>query len=144
VFTRIDPARKSEFWINPGFLTAHFDTDEDLNGANTGLGAEYRFNSIASAVVGRFYNSDREYSNYAGVIFQPIAFGPVRIGVTVAGVDGYANMNHGGWFPALIPTATWEYKRFGINVGVIPSYQDRLHGGITVQFKFKLYEQPGE
>jgi hypothetical protein len=27
----------------------------------------------------------------------------------------------------------------GVNVGVIPSYKDRLYGGISVQLKVKLF-----
>ena len=49
LFTKIDPAPKSEFWLDTGFATAHFDSDKDLNGANKGLGAEYRFNGATAA-----------------------------------------------------------------------------------------------
>ncbi len=139
-FTKIDPAPKSEFWLDTGFATAHFESDKDLNGANKGLGAEYRWNGTLSATVGRFYNSDRQWSNYAGVIWQPYAVGPVRVGLAVAGFDGYPNMRDGGWFPAAIPTLTYEYKRVGLNVGIIPTYKDRLYGGISFQLKLKLFE----
>ncbi|VXB85880.1 hypothetical protein [Massilia sp. 9I] len=140
LFTKIDPAPKSEFWLDTGFATAHFDSDKDLNGANKGLGAEYRWSGTMAATVGRFYNSDRQWSNYAGLIWQPYAVGPVRVGVAVAAFDGYPNMRNGGWFPAAIPTLTYEYKRVGLNVGIIPTYKDRLYGGVSFQLKFKLFE----
>lgn len=140
LFTRIDPAPKSELWLDTGFATWHFDSDKDLNGANRGLGAEYRFSGTLAATAGRFYNSDREYSNYAGVIWQPYAIGPVRLGAAIAAFNGYPNMRNGGWFPAAIPTATMEYGRVGVNIGIVPSYKDRLYGGISVQLKFKLFE----
>jgi hypothetical protein len=139
-FTRVDPAPKSEFWVDSGFLTLHFNQGKDLNGENHGLGAEYKFTGTLSAAAGRFYNSDRQYSNYAGVIWQPFAVGPVRVGAALAAFDGYPRMHDGGWFPAAIPTATFEYRRIGVNIGVIPSYKDRLYGGISVQLKFKLFE----
>jgi hypothetical protein len=139
LFTKIDATPKSEFWLDSGFATYHFDRDKDLNGANWGLGAEYRFSGTMAATVGRFYNSDREYSNYAGVIWQPYAIGPVRLGAAIAAFNGYPHMRDGGWFPALVPTLTYEYKRVGVNVGIIPSYKDRLYGGISVQLKFKLF-----
>ena len=139
-FTRIDAAPRSEFWLDTGFATAHWDTDKDLNGANKGLGAEYRFSGTMAATVGRFYNSDRAWSNYAGVIWQPYAVGPVRVGLALAAFDGYPNMRHGGWFPAAIPTLTYEYRRVGVNVGMIPSYKDRLFGGVSRQLKFKLFD----
>jgi hypothetical protein len=141
LFAKVDAAPKSEGWIDSGFLTAHFNRGKNLNGENHGLGAEYKFSGTMSAAVGRFYNSDREYSTYAGVIWQPYAIGPVRIGAALAAFNGYPHMREGGWFPAAIPTATWEYKRFGVNLGVVPSYKDRLYGGISVQVKFKLFEQ---
>jgi hypothetical protein len=139
-FTRIDAAPKSEFWLDTGFATAHFDSDKDLNGANQGLAGEYRFSGTMAATLGRFYNSDRQWSNYAGLIWQPYAVGPVRVGLALAAFDGYPNMRHGGWFPAAIPTLTYEYQRVGVNVGIIPSYRDRLYGGVSVQLKLKLFE----
>jgi hypothetical protein len=139
LFTKIDAAPKSEFWLDSGFATYHFNRDKDLNGGNRGLGFEYRFSGTMSAVAGRFYNSDREYSNYAGVIWQPYAIGPVRLGAAIAGFNGYPHMRDGGWFPALVPTLTYEYKRVGVNVGIVPSYKDRLYGGISVQLKLKVF-----
>jgi hypothetical protein len=140
VFTKIDPARVREFWIDSGFATYHFDRDKDLNGGNTGLGVEYRVRGDWALMAGRFYNSDRRYSNYAGALWQPVAIGPVRLGAVIAGFNGYPHMGEGGWFPALIPVATIEYKRFGVNVGFVPTYKDRLYGGISVQLKFKLVD----
>ncbi|MGH8853131.1 MAG: hypothetical protein ACREWI_02520 [Telluria sp.] len=140
LFTTIDAAPKSEFWLNTGFATAHFDSDKGLNGANKGLAAEYRFSGTMAATAGRFYNSDRHSSNYAGVIWQPYAVGPVRVGLAIAAFDGYPHMRDGGWFPAAIPTLTYEVKRVGVNVGIIPTYRDRLYGGVSLQLKFKLFE----
>lgn len=140
LFTKIDPAPKSELWLDSGFATWHFDSDQDLNGANRGLGAEYRFSGTLAATAGRFYNSDRAYSNYAGVIWQPYAIGPVRLGAAIAAFNGYPNMRSGGWFPAAIPTATVEYGRVGVNIGIVPSYKDRLYGGVSVQLKLKLFD----
>jgi hypothetical protein len=138
IFTKIEAAPKSEFWLDTGFATAHFDSDKDLNGANKGLGVEYRFSGTMAATAGRFYNSDRQWSNYAGLIWQPYALGPVRLGLAVAAFDGYPHMREGGWFPAAIPTLTYEYQRVGLNVGIIPTYKDRLYGGVSVQIKFNL------
>lgn len=139
LFTKIDADPKSEFWIDSGFATYHFDRDKNLNGGNRGLGFEYRFSGTMAAAGGRFVNSDRFYSNYAGVLWQPYALGPVRLGAAIAAFDGYPKMRDRGWFPAVVPTFTVEYRRLGVNVGVIPSYKDRLYGGISVQLKVKLF-----
>lgn len=140
LFATIDPARRSELWIDSGFYTFHFDGDKDLNDNNKGLALEYRFNGAMAATAGRFYNSDRAWSNYAGVIWQPYSVGPVRVGLALAAFDGYPKTRDGGWFPAAIPTLTYEYGRVGVNVGIMPDYRDRLYGGVSVQLKFKLFE----
>ena len=140
-FTKIDPAPTSELWIDTGFYTAHFDGDKDLNNNNKGLALEYRFSGTLAATGGRFYNSDRAWSNYAGVIWQPYAVGPVRVGLALAAFDGYPKTRNGGWFPGVIPTLTYEYQRVGVNVGIIPNYKDRLYGGISFQLKFKLFQR---
>lgn len=134
-----DTPRTSEFWIDSGFATWHFNQNKNLNGGNRGLGVEYRFADTMALAAGRFVNSDRAYSNYAGVIWQPWTIGPVRVGAAIAGFNGYPKMRDGGWFPAAIPTLSYEYKRVGLNVGIIPSYKDRLYGGISVQLKLKLF-----
>lgn len=136
----VQPEPLSETWVNPGFLTAHFDRDQGLNGENWGLGIEHRFSTVWSVTAGRFYNSDREYSNYAGVYYQPWRVGVVRLGAVVGAFDGYPNFREGGWFPALLPAASIEYKRVGLNIAFIPSYKDRLYGGIAFQARFKLTE----
>jgi hypothetical protein len=39
-----------------------------------------------------------------------------------------------------VPTLTYEYRRVGMNIGIVPSYKDRLYGGVSVQLKLKLFE----
>lgn len=131
--------KRSELWLATGFATYHFQSDKDLNGRNPGVGIEYRFSDEAAVTAGRFYNSDREHSRYAGVYYQPWTYRGVKLGAVLGAFDGYPNMRDGGWFPALIPAATYEYKRVGVNLAVIPTYKNRLHGGISLQLKFKLF-----
>lgn len=136
------PEKTRELWLASGFATYHFDTENDLelNGRNPGIGVEFKFHETASVTAGRFYNSDRAHSRYAGVLYQPWALGPVRLGAVLAAFDGYPRIRNGGWFLAPVPAVTVEYKKVGINVAVVPTYKDRLYGGISVQLKFKLWE----
>jgi hypothetical protein len=128
----------NEVWVNAGFMTAHYDRDADLSGENFGLGAEYRWSPQWSAVAGRFRNSDRARSNYLGVTYQPWEIGGVKLGAVVAAFNGYPFMRNGAWFPAVIPVASLEGDRLGLNVGFIPSYKNRLYGGISFQLKLKV------
>ncbi|KQQ45065.1 hypothetical protein ASF61_20740 [Duganella sp. Leaf126] len=139
-FGMIASAPLQQVWLNAGFYSYHFDRNRGLNDSNPGLGAEYRFSTVASATAGRFYNSDRQYSNYVGVYYQPVRIGPVRLGAVVGAFDGYPHMRDGGWFPAAIPTASVEYKRVGVNIAVVPKYKDRLYGALSVQLKLKVFE----
>ena len=136
----IKPETKSQLWINPGMVSYHFQQDKNFNNGNWGAGLEYRFNSVASVTAGRFYNSDRDYSNYAGIYYQPIAIGPIKIGAVIGGFNGYPSTNNGGWFAAALPALTWEGDWVGANVFLIPTIGDRVHGAISLQVKLKIWE----
>ena len=133
-----DSMTLSETWINVGFYSYHFQRDNGLNDSNPGIGAEYRFSSKSSITAGRFYNSDRQYSNYVGAYYQPFSIGVVRIGVVAGAFNGYPKMRNGGWFLAAIPVASVEYQRVGLNVSLVPSYKDRLYGALSFQLKSKF------
>ena len=132
----------SRLWINPGFYSLHFDRDKDLENANYGLGVEWVLNDQWSLTAGAFHNSDRERSHYVGAYFMPFEWQGIKFGAAVGAFDGYPNYKDGGWFPALIPTAAYESRYWGLNVGIIPSYKDRLHGALTFQFKFRFAAPP--
>jgi hypothetical protein len=139
LFTLIDAKPISEVWLNPGFLSYHWDRDKDLNGDNYGLGAEYRFSTVASVTAGEFYNSDRAHSEYLGLYYQPIGIGPVRFGAAFGGFNGYPHEKNGGWFLAAIPAASYDYKNVGLTVSFVPTYADRLYGSLSFQFNLKVY-----
>ena len=140
LFGMIESQPASEVWLNPGFYSYHFQRDKGFDDRNPGLGGEYRFSTVSSMTAGRFYNSDRQYSNYAGMYYQPFAIGRVRLGAVVGGFNGYPRMRGGGWFLAAIPAASLEYERFGVNLTLVPSYQDRLHGALSFQLKLKVFD----
>lgn len=129
----------SELWLNPGLYSLHFQRDKGLNDNNLGIGFEYRYSTVNSVTAGVIDNSDRKTSRYAGWYWQPLAAGPVRIGAVAGAMDGYPKFRDGGWFPVLLPAASVEYKRVGLNVLVIPTYKDRLYGAISFQLKLKVY-----
>jgi hypothetical protein len=138
LFALVDSKPISETWLNAGFYSYHFQRNKGLNDRNPGLGIEYRYSTVASVTAGRFYNSDRAYSNYAGVYYQPWAIGPVRLGAVMGGFSGYPKMRNGGWFLAAVPVASIENSRVGVNIGFVPSYKDRLYGALSFQLKLKL------
>lgn len=135
----VEPRSLSEFWLNPGFYSYHFQKDIGLNNVNEGLGIEYRYSSVSAVTAGYFRNSDWQTSRYAGWYWQPLALGPARIGAVFGVLDGYPRMNNGGGFIAGIPTISVEYKSIGANLMLIPTYEDRLHGALSLQIKLKIF-----
>ena len=93
-------SKSNELWLTTGFATYHFQSEKDLNGRNPGVGLEYRFADALSVTAGRFFNSDRQHSRYAGLYYQPWQYNGVRLGAVVGGFDGYPKMRDGGWFVA--------------------------------------------
>jgi hypothetical protein len=128
----------SRLWINAGFYSAHFDTDKGLRNANPGLGFEYKLDERWSATAGRFINSDNAHSSYVGAYYQPWVVSGVKLGVVGGAFNGYPKAFNGGWFPAVLPVATWEGERFGLNVALVPALKDRLYGALSFQLKFRL------
>jgi hypothetical protein len=137
------PLAQAEFeanplWLNAGFYSAHFDTGKGLRNANPGLGFEYKLDDTWSATAGRFINSDNAHSSYIGAYYQPWTVAGAKLGVVGGAFNGYPKAFNGGWFPAVIPVATWEGERFGLNVALVPPLKDRLYGAVSFQLKFRL------
>ena len=130
----------SRLWLNAGFYSAHFDTDKGLRNANPGLGFEYKLNDTWSATAGRFINSDNAHSSYAGTYYQPWHLGVVKLGVVAGAFNGYPKAFGGGWFPAVIPVATYESGRWGLNMALVPPLKDRLYGAVSFQLKFRFQD----
>ena len=125
-------------WVNPGFYSFHFERDKHLNNVNTGLGIEVPLNDTYALTAGVFRNSDRATSNYLGVYVMPFQLGRFKAGAVVGGFNGYPNANHGGWFPAIIPVLALEGRQLGMNVSFVPTVQDKLHGAISFQVKYRF------
>ncbi|MBI4938091.1 MAG: hypothetical protein HY846_07725 [Nitrosomonadales bacterium] len=126
-------------WINAGFISHHFERNKGLQGNNYGLGVQVALSQTLSAVAGQFRNSNDACSRYLGWIWQPYRIGLARLGLLAGGIDGYPKMQNGGWFPLVIPVASFEYKAVGMNITVVPGYQDKLHGAVAVQFKLRVW-----
>ena len=128
----------SRLWLNAGFYSAHFDTNKGLRNANPGLGFEYKVDDTWSATAGRFINSDNAHSSYIGAYYQPWTLAGAKLGVVGGAFNGYPKAFNGGWFPAVIPVATWEGPHVGLNVALVPPLKDRLYGAVSFQLKFRL------
>lgn len=136
----ITPTQKSELWLNPGFYSYHFDENKSFNSINYGFGAEYQFSSVASVTIGTYRNSYYHQSQYVGMYWQPIAIGPIKMGLVAGGFNGYSNTNNGGWFPAALPAFSIEGQHVGLNLLFIPTIPNRVSGSLSLQLKIKVLD----
>lgn len=126
-----------EVWINVGGFSRHFARHNGYNENNLGLGAEYRTSAELSYMVGAYDNSVRKTTSYLAVNWQPWSLGPIKLGGTLGVMNGYPSLAKGGTFFAALPMATWEGRRYGVNVGIIPS-MGKVDGAVIVQFKLRV------
>ena len=133
-------------WVTSGFWSHHLKNRDIYNQKNTGFGFEVAFNENWSLAVGRYRNSVREQSTYAQAVWTPdatqVRLGDVRLaaGVAFGVVNGYPDMHDGKVSPALLPIASLEYGRVGINLTYIPTIAGKVDGALAVQLKVKAIE----
>jgi hypothetical protein len=138
-FSWVESKPINELWLNPGFYSYHFNKNKGLENNNYGVGGDYRFSTVSALAIGVLHNSDKRISHYIGWYWQPVGVGPFRLGVVAGALNGYPNMLNGGWFIALIPSASVEYKNVGVNMLFTPGYKDRLYGAISLQLKLRVF-----
>ncbi|MBX3608887.1 MAG: hypothetical protein KF871_03245 [Hydrogenophaga sp.] len=131
-------ASKPEIWINVGGFSRHFNRSANYNESNLGFGIEWRHNPEVAVMAGVYDNSLGKPSQYAAVNWQPWHIGPVKLGAAIGLLNGYPAIERGGTFFAALPMATIEGRRFGVNLGLIPSIGD-VDGALLLQFKMKLF-----
>jgi len=130
----------SKLWVDAGVYSVHFDSKKGLRNPNPGLGIEYSIDDTWRVTAGRFINSDNAHSSYLGAYYQAWDIGPVKLGLVGGAFNGYPKAFNGGWFPAVLPVASWEGRQFGLNVALVPPLKDRLYGAVSFKLKYRFQE----
>lgn len=133
----LEPPSSPQLWLNVGGFSRHFHRSAGYNENNLGLGIEYRTSPELSFMAGSYYNSVRKNTAYAAVNWQPWSMGAFKLGAAVGVMNGYPAMNRGGTFFAALPMASYEGRRFGLNVGLIPPVKN-VDSAVIVQFKVRV------
>ena len=132
-----------EVWINPGIYAQHFDSGKNLRNDNVGFGVEMLLTSDHGLLAGSYINSNRARTHYGAYEWRPLhwdlAGWKVSPGIAVGAFDGYPNYHDGGWFVAPLPILSIEGKRFGANLGLIPTIFNRLDGAVAIQVKLRVW-----
>lgn len=124
-------------WLNIGGFSRHFNREARYNERNFGVGLEWRHSPEVALMAGVYDNSLRKPSQYAAVNWQPWQIGPIKLGAAIGVLNGYPAIERGGTFFAALPMATLEGRRFGVNLGVIPSMKN-VDGALLPQFKLRI------
>lgn len=131
---------KAGVWIDASIACYHFDRSVERNERNNlGVGLELDVAHNVRVIAGQYKNSGWETSRYFGVTWLPFSQGPVRFGLAAGMVNGYSDVNGGGYFPVAMPTVAIEYERIGINIVVAPRYKESP-GMIGLQIKVLVWE----
>ena len=128
-----------KIYLSPGMSSYHFDRDAGYNNENWGLGIQVDFQDNYSLNLGRFDNSENDWSNYVTGTWYPIKFRELRVGILGGGFNGYAKERDGGWFLAAMPIINYRKDGWGVNVAAVPSYKNRIHGAFIFQILFAIY-----
>ena len=137
VATPAESADTPEIWLNVGGFSRHFDRSKRYNERNFGFGIEWRRSEQIAVMAGVYDNSLGKHSQYAAVNWQPWTLGPVKLGAALGVMNGYPSLKRGGTFFAALPMASIEGRRFGINLGLIPSMKN-VDGAFMLQFKLRV------
>lgn len=138
---------RQQLWLDSGFWSHHTKpntrSSQPYREHNAGLGLEWHFKPQWQVNAGRYRNSLDEPSNYLQLGWMPLNWSPagglkLGVGGSVGVVNGYPGIADKGYFPSLVPVATAEWRRVGINLVYIPSI-GRIHGAYAAQLKFLMF-----
>lgn len=105
-------------WLSVGGFSYHMNHC-DCNAVNLGVGYQHRWQDWSIAL-GEYRNSNRETTRYVLGAWQPISVWKFRLGLTFGAVDGYRSVNNGGPFPIVLPAASLEIGRVGVDFFAAP------------------------
>lgn len=135
---------KSRLWLESGFWSHHKEPRKvgSYRENNYGLGLEWQFAQSWQLNAGHYRNSVNRPSNYLQVGWSPLNWSPAEdltftAGASAGVVNGYPKI-HEGYFPTLIPMASVEWRRVGVNLLYIPSV-GRIHGAYAAQLKLRAF-----
>ena len=126
----------AETWITATLASKHINAESKQEEANWGVGIEQGMAKNWRAVAGMYRNSNRRDSLYFGLSWHPLRLGEWRIGAVGMFVGGYETPKHQELVKAVIPVITYEGKRWGLNVPIVPATKDNA-GAIGLQAKWK-------
>jgi hypothetical protein len=126
----------AETWLVGTIGSYHLERDKQYCEVNPGVGIEhgdkYRF------VAGTYHNSLCQNSNYVGISATFVEVIGLKFGTALLAITGYQKTKRGSEAVfAPLPFVSWEGKRLGVNVALIPPYDD-FKGALGLQLKVRF------
>lgn len=119
-------------WLVGSGLVRHLNGGAHCNDRVTpGFGVEISRSADARIAAGVYDNSNCRVSSYAAYVWTPLHFGQIHVGALAGGVTGYSYTV----LPAAAFTATFEARRWGVNLIYIPPFGDYSANIAWVQIK---------
>jgi hypothetical protein len=133
-------------WLTSGFLSHHTgqSTRYHYNQHNDGVGVEWHESASWQFNAGHYRNSVRHGSTYLQAAWMPLglALGEglrLKAGASLGVINGYPKVEHGRYFPTLVPALALESRRFGLNLVYIPSVGKKVDGALALQLKLRVF-----
>ena len=130
---------KAESFLVASVGSYHFKR-KDYCEVNPGVGFEHSILKDTRLVAGTYQNSLCNPSNYIGLSWAPLRFENWRLGVAAIAITGYEDDKKKRADKVIVvplPTLSYEGRRWGANLVVIPPYEDfRGGGGLQLKVRF--------
>ena len=126
----------ADTWVTATVASLHYGADRSYEQQNWGVGIEQDLAKDWRAIAGHYRNSNRRDSLYFGASWTPMRWGNFGSGMAMMLVGGYETTKRPELVKAAFPFFSYESKGWGLNVPIIPKYQDNP-GVIAIQIKFK-------
>ena len=126
----------AETWITATVASLHYGAEKSYEEQNWGVGIKQDLAKDWRAIAGHYWNSNRRHSLYFGASWTPMRWGNFGSGVAMMLVGGYETQKRPELVKAAFPFFSYESKGWGLNVPIIPKYQDNP-GVIAIQIKFR-------
>ena len=127
-------------WINAGMFSYHFNSETSHKDLNWGYGVQSFLSDTVSVLGGNFINSKDGRSNYAGLVWQPLTWHSVKIGLEVGAMDGYPDINNGNYFVEAMPCISIHNDLIGVNIILVPYYSNKMHSSaISAQMILRVW-----
>jgi hypothetical protein len=126
----------ADTWLVASIGSYHVQRDKQYCEMNPGVGIEH--GDKWRLVAGTYHNSLCATSNYAGVSYTAAEALGLKWGLALLAITGYEKSKRGTEAViAPLPFVAWEGKQFGVNVALIPPYDD-FKGALGLQVKVRF------